>query len=124
MEVNLTTVIDMHLLYKTELLNGFNLIRVELKLRRKLKRACKSSWSRPGSQKVIYTDNSLEFGKACEDVAWDHCTSTTRLSETNAITERAVRRIEEGTSAILLRSGLDENGWVDSMECYCYLQSI
>ena len=26
--------------------------------------------------KVIYTDNSLEFGKACEDLAWNHCTST------------------------------------------------
>ena len=26
--------------------------------------------------KVIYTDNSLEFGKACEDLSWKHCTST------------------------------------------------
>ena len=26
--------------------------------------------------KVIYTDNSLEFGKACEDLSWSHCTST------------------------------------------------
>ena len=26
--------------------------------------------------KVIYTDNSLEFGKACEDLSWNHCTST------------------------------------------------
>ena len=25
---------------------------------------------------VIYTDNSLEFGKACEDLSWNHCTST------------------------------------------------
>ena len=24
--------------------------------------------------KVIYTDNSLELGKACEDVSWNHCT--------------------------------------------------
>ena len=22
---------------------------------------------------VIYTDNSLEFGKACEDLSWNHC---------------------------------------------------
>ena len=22
--------------------------------------------------KVIYTDNSLEFGKACEDLSWNH----------------------------------------------------
>ena len=26
--------------------------------------------------KVIYTDNCLEFGKACEDLSWNHCTST------------------------------------------------
>ena len=26
---------------------------------------------------VIYTDNSLEFGKAYEDLSWNHCTSTT-----------------------------------------------
>ena len=24
--------------------------------------------------KVIYSDNSLEFGKACEDLSWNHCT--------------------------------------------------
>ena len=26
--------------------------------------------------KVIYTDNSLEFGKSCEELFWNHCTST------------------------------------------------
>ena len=31
--------------------------------------------------KVIYTDNSLEFGKACEDLSWNHCTSTAHRSE-------------------------------------------
>ena len=31
--------------------------------------------------KVIYTDNSLEFGKACEDHSWNHCTSTPHRSE-------------------------------------------
>ena len=37
--------------------------------------------------KVIYTDNSLEFGKACEDLSWNHCTSTPHRSETNFIVE-------------------------------------
>ena len=31
--------------------------------------------------KVIYTDNSLEFGKACEDLSWNHCTSAPHRSE-------------------------------------------
>ena len=38
--------------------------------------------------KFIYTDNSLEFGKACEDLSWNHCTSTPHRSETNGIAER------------------------------------
>ena len=53
--------------------------------------------------KVIYTDNSLEFGKACEDLSWNHCTSTPHRLETNEIAERAVRRVKEGTSAVLLQ---------------------
>ena len=67
--------------------------------------------------KVIYTDNSKEFGKACEDFSWNHCTSTPHRSETNGIAGRAVRRVKEGTSAVLLQSGLDEKWWADSMEC-------
>ena len=74
--------------------------------------------------KVIYTDISLEFGKACEDLSWNHCTSTPHRSETNGITERAVRRVKEGTSAVLLQSGLNENWWADSMECYTYLRNV
>ena len=60
--------------------------------------------------KVIYTDNSLEFCKSCEELSWNHCTSTPHRSETNGIAERAVRQVKEGTSAVLLKSGLDENG--------------
>ena len=65
--------------------------------------------------KVIYTDNSLEFGKASEDLQWNHCTSRT---ETNGIAERTVRRVEEGASFILLQSRLYEQWWAESVECY------
>ena len=41
--------------------------------------------------KVIYTDKSLEFGKACEDLSWNHSRSTPHRSETNGIAQRAVR---------------------------------
>ena len=47
-------------------------------------------WEKP---KVIYTDNSLEFGKACEELSWNHRTSAPHRSETNGITERTVRRL-------------------------------
>ena len=73
---------------------------------------------------VIYTDNSLEFGKACEDLSWNHCTSTPHRSETTGIAERAVRRVKEGASAVLLQSSVDEKWSADSMECYTFLRNI
>ena len=39
--------------------------------------------------KVIYTVNSLEFGESCEELSWNHCTSTQHRSETKWIAERA-----------------------------------
>ena len=66
--------------------------------------------ARSEKPKVIYTDNSMEFGNAREDLSWNHCTSTPHRSETNGIAERAALRVKEETSAVLLQSGLDENG--------------
>ena len=66
----------------------------------------------------------MEFGKACEDLFWNHCTSTQHRSETNGIAERAVRRVREGTSVVLLQSGLNESWWADSVECYTYLRNV
>ena len=74
--------------------------------------------------KVIDTDNSLEFGTACEDLSLNHCTSTPHRSETTGIAERAVRRVKDGTSAVLLQSGLNESWWADSMECYTFLPNV
>ena len=38
--------------------------------------------------KVIYADNSIEFGKVCEDLSWNHCPSTPQRPQTNKIAER------------------------------------
>ena len=43
---------------------------------------------------------------------------------TDGIAERAVRSVKEGTSAVLLQSGLNESWWADSMECYTYLRNV
>ena len=40
------------------------------------------------------------------------------------IAERAVRRVKEGTAAVLLQSGLDEKWWADFMECFCHLRNV
>ena len=42
----------------------------------------------------------------------------------NGTAERVVRRVKEGTSAVLLQSGLGNELWADSMECYCHLRNI
>ena len=45
--------------------------------------------------KMICTDNSLECGKGCEDLQWNHCASTPPPCR-DGISERAVRRVKEG----------------------------
>ena len=121
---NLETITDMQSWCRTWPLNGSKHIRAKQKLHRTLKEVCKKNLEPDRKPKVIYTDNSLEFGKACEDLSWNHCTSTPHRSETNGIAERAVRRVKEGTSAVLLQSGLHESWWADSMECYTYLRNV
>ena len=70
------------------------------------------------------TDKSLEFMIACEDPDGNHERSTPRRSETHGIAERAVRRVKEGTSSVLVQSGLQESCWAQAMECYCYFQNV
>ena len=55
---------------------------------------------------------------------WKHRTSHVVRSETNGIDERALRRIKEGTSAVLRWSGLDDKWWSDFVECYCCLRNV
>ena len=73
------------------------------------KGACKSSWSHIGSLKNHFPVDTHTDRKHL----W--------LPRER---ESAVRRVKEGTSAVLLQSGLDEHWWADSMECYTYLRNI
>ena len=104
--------------------NGINLTSAKQKLLRKPKGACKSSWSRIGGLKSFTLTIPWNLGKPLKTLSWNHCTLTPHRSETNGIAERAVRRVKEGTSAVLLQSGLSENWWADSMECNCHLRNV
>ena len=66
---------------------------------------------------VIYTDKSLAFTKACVDLLWNHDKSTPHRSDTNGIAERAVR-VKEGTSTLLVQSGLDLKRLGEATESY------
>ena len=107
--VNLETIIDMQSMCRTWPPNGSSRISAEQKLHRKDKGSLEKFLEPNRKPKVIFTGNSLEFGKSCEEFSWNHCTSTPDRSETHGIAERAVRRVKEGTSAVLLQSGLGEN---------------
>ena len=122
--VKIETIIDMQSWCRTWPPNGFNRFRAKQKLLTKHKRSLQKFLEPNGKPKVIHTDNSLEFGKASEDLSWNHCTSPPHRFETNGAAERAVRRVQEGASAVLLQSGLNENWWADSVECYTYLGNI
>ena len=89
---------------------------------RNRKVACKSSWSQIGSLKSFTLTilwNSAKLVKISPGII-----ARLHRSETNGIAERAVRRVKEGTSAVLLQSGLHESWWADSMECYTYLRNV
>ena len=110
---------------KILLLNGFNLFRAKTKSLHETEIFFFKKFLEPSHRpKVIYTDDSMEFGRACEVLSRNHRASTPHRSETNGIAERAVRRVKEGASAEVLQSGLDERWWSDSMECYCYLRNV
>ena len=71
----------------------------------------------------MYTDNTQEVIKPCEELNWTHERSMPRRSETNGIAERVAQGVKEGTSSVSVQSGLQECWWAEAMECYCYLRN-
>ena len=104
--------------------NGSSRIRAKQKLRRKYKEAGKSSWSQIGSLKSFTLTIPWNLAKPVKIFPGITVRQHHTDRKQNGIAERAVRRIEEGTSAVLLQSGLNENCWADSMEFYCYLRNV
>ena len=73
---------------------------------------------------VTNTDNSLEFGKAYDELSWNHCKSTPHRSETNGIADKQYAESRKALMQVVLQSGLDEKWWADSMGCYCCLRNV
>ena len=73
---------------------------------------------------VIYTDNSLKFGKACEDLSWNHCTSTPHRSEINGFCRKRSAQSEGRHLCCSVATSLNESSWADAMECYTYLRNV
>ena len=79
----------------------------------------------PSNQKqvgIVKTEKSQEFSRACEDSCWNQDKSTPCRSDTSGIAENAVRKVKEGTSALLVQPGLSEQWSGEAMECFCYVR--
>ena len=59
--------------------------------------------------KVIDMNQFMEFSKSCKELSWNRT---------------SCKSSKEGTSAVLLQSGLNEKWWSHSMTCYYYLQNV
>ena len=93
---------------KTWLPNGSSRVRAKQKLLRKQKELTKVLGARRGNLKSFTLTIPWNLAKLVKIFPGIIVASTPHRSETNGIAERAVRRIKEGTSAVLLQSGLDE----------------
>ena len=120
--VNLEKIIDMQSWCKTWTPNGPSRTRARQTLLKKPEGACKSFWNRIGSLKSFTLTFPWILARLLK--IFPGIIVRRHHTETNGIAERAVRRVKESTSAVLLQSGLDEKWWVDSMECYIYLRNI
>ena len=94
------------------------------KLHKKPREACKISWNPRGNQKSFTLTipwNSAKLVKIFPGIFARLYHTDQRLM---GLLKEAVRRIKEGTSAVLLQSGQNESWWAASMECYTYLRNV
>ena len=87
-------------------------IRAKQRLHTRQKRVYESSSSRRKNQK-LFLRIFIGIWESCEDLAWNHRTSTPHRSETNGVAGRAVRRVKEGTSQqYCYNQDWMKNGWL------------
>ena len=121
---NVETITDMQSWCRTWPLNGSRRIRAETKTSQETQRSLQKFLEpdrKPMSFSLTIPWNSANPVKISPGII-------ARLHHTdqkqNGIAERAVRRVKEGTSAVLLQSGLNESWWADSMECFSRLRNV
>ena len=73
---------------------------------------------------IFYIDRAPELVKAADQLEWKHVQSTNYISKTNAIAERNVRAIIEGTRANLEQAGLHHSYWPHAAKHYCMAHNI
>ena len=119
-DVNLETIIDTR--YKTWRHSGMESYPCKTKTSQETQKSLQKFLEPNRKPKVLHTDNSIELGKSCEDLSWNHCTSNPHRSETHGIAESTVLR--KGHLWYCCNQVWTTNWWADSMVRYCNLRNI
>ena len=123
-DVNLETITETLSWYKIWQLCGFNHACEQQKLLRKQKRAYKNPWSRRGNRKSLTLTIHWNLAKPVKTYPGIIVRRHHTVQRQMVLLKERYAELQEGTSAVLLQSGLDEKWWADSMECYCSLRNI
>ena len=73
---------------------------------------------------VFYSDNAPELKAAARVMTWRHVISRDYISSSNAVAERAIRSVLEGTRVNLLQAGLNHGYWPYAARHWCMMQNV
>ena len=104
--------------------NGSCRIRAKQKLNRKHKGACKSSWSQIGSLKSFTLTFFGIWQSLWRSFLESSYVNTTQIGKKWDCWKSSAQSERRYFLQCCLQSGLNENWWGDSMECYTYLRNI
>ena len=93
------------------------------KLLRKQKRGYTSFWSRRANTES-FTLTIRIWQSLRRSVMESSDFDTSSICDEWYCSESGSQRIKEGTTAVLVQSGLDEKSWAGSMECCCSLRNV
>ena len=74
--------------------------------------------------KHFYSDGAKELTNAAHNMGWNTDSSRPYRSQNNAIVERMVRHVEEGTRTILAHAGLGPEWWPLAVKHFCHCLNI
>ena len=73
---------------------------------------------------VFYSDNANSIRLACREVGWRQNTSVAYVSKSNAVAERNIRSVLEGTRVNLEQAGLHHSYWSYAARHWCMAHNI
>ena len=73
---------------------------------------------------IFYSDNAPELVAAIKQLQWRHVLDVPYISQTNAVAERAIRSVLEGTRVNLLQAGLHHSYWPHAARHWCHMSNV